>query len=38
MARNIEANNPNRLEFELIWDVRLVLDICKFGEDPIKKD
>ena len=37
-ARNTEVNNPIRLEIELIWDVRPVLDTCKFGKDPIKND
>ena len=37
-ARNTEVNNPIRLEFELIWDVRPKLDTYKFGEDPIKNN
>ena len=35
---NTEMNNTIRLEFELIWDLRPVLDTCKFGQDLIKND
>ena len=37
-AHNTEVNEPTRLEFEFLWDFMSVLNICKFGEDPIKND